>query len=232
MNDIQVSRQNISYYDEIAADYDAILNEDAANSATRSKVAAMFTALVKGGYVLDFGGGTGQDLGWLVQHYRVIFCEPSAPMRKIAMERSSKELPGSDIIFFDEPKTDFRIWTANFPFEQKVDAVLANFAVFNCIPDIELLFEKLALAIKPGGIVIAVFLDNSLIKRLRSNLKGTLSSFFSGGTVSFFINYNGQRQLVYIHTFKAIKKAAADRFDIHPGQLHGSGFRLIHLIRK
>ncbi len=232
-NDTQISRQNISYYDEIAADYDAILNKDAANSTTRAKLADMFTSLVKGGSVLDFGGGTGQDLGWLVKHnYQIIFCEPSTAMRRIAMERSKKEFPDAAISFFDESKTDFRTWNEGFPFEQKVDAVLANFAVFNCIPDIELLFEKLALAIKPGGTVLAALLDNSLIKRFRSNLKGTLQSFFSGETVSFFINYNGQRQLVYIHSIKAIKKAAANRFNIHPGQLHGSGFRLIHLIRK
>ena len=51
-----------------------------------------------------------------------------------------------DFFFWMRYQTDFRNWNAGFPFDQKVNAVLANFAVINCIPDIELLFEKLALA--------------------------------------------------------------------------------------
>ena len=37
---------------------------------------------------------------------------------------------------------------------------------------------------EPGGIVLALVLDNGLAKRLRSNLKGTIRSFFSGDPVS------------------------------------------------
>ena len=62
-----INQQNISYYNEIAADYDAILQKDVNNTAVRLKLAAKFTTLVKSGRVLDFGGGTGQDLGWLLQ---------------------------------------------------------------------------------------------------------------------------------------------------------------------
>jgi SAM-dependent methyltransferase len=230
----QTSNQNISYYNGIAAEYDAILNKDAANTGIRAKVANTFTALVKAGSILDFGGGTGQDLGWLLQqHYHIDFCEPSKAMRQVAIERSKNEFPGSGISFFDDNKTDFRNWQAAFPFERKVDAILANFAVINCIPDIGLLFEKLALAIKPGGIVVALVLDSSLRMRLRSNLKGTLRSFFSGDPVSIFIEYNGLRQQVYIHSVKAIKKASANRFELKRFErLQGFGFCLIHLVSK
>src|ERR1700676_5350087 len=165
MNNVQISRQNISYYNEIAADYDAILNKDSSNTIIRNKVAAKFISLVNGGSVLDFGGGTGQDLGWLLQNdYKIIFCEPSAAMRQIAIEWSKGEFPDAGISFFDDNKSDFRSWNAKFPFDQKVNAVLANFAVINCIPDIEFLFEKLALAMDPGGIVIALILDIGLVK--------------------------------------------------------------------
>ena len=90
------------------------------------------------------------------------------------------EFPGSDIFFFEDERADFRNWTDVFPFEHRMDAVLANFAVINCIPDIDCLFDKLALALKPGGQVIALILDNHFIMRLRSNTRGTIGSFFSG----------------------------------------------------
>ena len=138
-SDIIINQQNISYYDEIAADYDAILKKDVTNLEVRKKVAEKFTSLVKAGSVLDFGGGTGQDMGWLsMHHYNIFFCEPSNGMRQIAMNRSEKDFADAKIYFVDQNKTDFRKWEVVIPFESKVDAVLANFAVFNCIPDIEL----------------------------------------------------------------------------------------------
>jgi SAM-dependent methyltransferase len=233
MNEVLVSGQNISYYNAIAGSYDAILSNDAANQVVRTKVAAYFTKLVKGGHVLDFGGGTGQDLGWLLHHhYHILFCEPSYAMRQIALERSMKEFPAADILFMDDQNTDFRNWDDNYPFEKKMDAVLANFAVINCIPDISLLFEKMAKTLNPGGTVLMLMLDNSLKKRLRTNMKGTVRSWFTGNPVDFFVDYNGNRQLVYIHSVKEIKKALADKFEFKNFErLEGFGYCLIHLTR-
>jgi SAM-dependent methyltransferase len=230
MNDAEITRQNISYYNEIAAEYDAILNKDAKNAVVRKQVADRFIVAVKKGRVLDFGGGTGQDIDWLSkQSYEIIFCEPSIAMRKHAAERNAT----ARIIFLDDKSTDFREWSAVFPFEQAVDAVLANFAVINCIPDIKLFFEKLAMIVTPGGIVMALILDNSLPKRFRFNTKATVQSFFSGKPVSISVNYNGSSQQVYIHSRKAIERAAAKHFELKLFErLPGSGFCLIHLIRK
>jgi SAM-dependent methyltransferase len=231
---VQISRQNISYYDGIAADYDAILNDDRANKIIREIVAEKFTSIVKGGYILDFGGGTGRDLDWLIQHpYHIIFCEPSSGMRQIAINRIKNEFPETNISFFDDSKSDFRSWNILYPFEQAVDAIIANFAVINCIPDIQLLFEKLAFSVKPGGIVLALMLDNSLLKRLRSNLKGTIQSVITGNPMSIFIDYNGNRQLVFIHTTGKIRNAARNKFEfIRIERLRPFGFCLIHLRRK
>jgi SAM-dependent methyltransferase len=229
-----ISKQNISYYDEIAEDYDAILNKDAANAIIRSRVSDRFNSLVKSGTVLDFGGGTGQDLGWMLRYgYHVIFCEPSAAMREIAVERTEYELPSAVISFLEDHETDFRTWNSLFPFEQKVNAVLANFAVINCIPDITTLFEKLALVIEPGGIVFVLMLDYTIVRKLRSNLKGTIRSFFSGNTLSFEIDYSGERQQVYLHSDRAIRRAVAHTFEYdRPELFRRFGYRLIHLVRK
>jgi SAM-dependent methyltransferase len=231
---VQISMQNISYYDKIAENYDTILNDDVNNKIIRETVADRFSSLVKDGCVLDFGGGTGRDLGWLVQHrYQILFCEPSVGMREIAINRITNEFPDAMITFFDNDKSNFRNWNNNYPFERKVDAIIANFAVINCIPDIQLLFDKLALSIKPGGTVLALLLDNSLLKRLRSNLKGTIKSFFTGSPISIFIDYNDKQQQVFVHTSAKIREIVKNKFDfIHIERLRQFGFCLIHLRRK
>ena len=232
-NEEQISRQNIAYYDEIAADYDAIINREASNKFIRQKVSDKFAELVKGNLVLDFGGGSGQDLDWLLDNnYHIIFCEPSASMRRIAIEQHKNKFSGAEINFFSNDKTDFRNWNETFPFGHKVDAILANFAVINCIPDIDLLFKKLALVTKPGGILFALILDSSFKKRLRANLKETIKSIFSKNKVHYFVEYNGQRQLVYLHSNKDIERAAAGSFDFNDiEKLTGSGFSLVQLVR-
>jgi SAM-dependent methyltransferase len=232
--DAEISGLNRSYYDEIAADYEVILNQDSANAVIREKIANKFTGLVKTGRVLDFGGGTGMDMGWMLQqHYQVIFCEPAEAMRQVAIARVQHEFNNAGISFLPGNATDFRQWSPMFPLDKPVDAALANFAVLNCIPDITLLFEKLALVIKPGGVLIALILDNSLAKRWRSNFKGTLQSFFSNAPVSFYIDYHDRRQFVYIHSTRAIKKSLANYFTLtHVEPLHGLGFCLVHAVRK
>ncbi len=231
---VRVSRQNISYYDKIASDYDLILNQNRDNKIVREKTASKFKNIVKGDSVLDFGGGTGLDLDWLSkENYRIIFCEPSREMRLIAINRQINELPHANIQFLDDSEVDFRNWNDEFPFKEKVDAILANFAVVNCIPDIKLFFEKIALAVKPGGIVIALILKNGLLRRLQSNLKGTLKSVFTGYPTRFYVDFKGNRQLVYIHTTKSIRRASARNFELKQvEQFLKFGYALIHLERK
>jgi SAM-dependent methyltransferase len=232
--DVKTSIQNIAYYDGIASAYDAILNEDSANAVIRALVSSRFTALVKKGCILDFGGGTGQDLTWQIKHYyRIIFCEPAVAMRGIARERSIKDFSGAGIHFLENSETDFRKWKTDFPFRQRVDAVLANFAVLNCIPDLAFFFEKLALVVKPGAVVLALMLDTGQSKTPLAKLKGWLRAFISGRSSSMVIDYNGKRQRVYLHRPIVIKKSSSAHFEFKAFEpLKRSGFCLIHLVRK
>src|SRR5882757_4263284 len=142
---IHITQQNISYYNEIAKEYDVILNEDKSNAVVRKAVKEKFVSTVNPGWVLDFGGGTGQDTGWLQQHhYSILFCEPSAGMRNIAIENVKNNTAAGKINFMDEAKINFKNWDNTLPFEQKVNGVLANFAVFNCIPNIDTLYQNLS----------------------------------------------------------------------------------------
>jgi SAM-dependent methyltransferase len=229
-----VFNQNMSYYDAIAGQYDKTLNSDHSNELIRLKVASTLTGLLPEGTVLDFGGGTGQDLPWLIKKgYRIIFCEPSFKMRARAKEWVESSPPGKRVIFLDDENSNFTHWQNKSAFSLKVDAVLANFAVVNCIPDIDGLFKSLSLVTAPGAHVLFLVLKSSLKDRWRSNRRETLLSIFSGATIRINTSFNNHRQIVYLHTDAKIKRAAAPFFDfISNIAMPAGSFTLIHLRRS
>ena len=223
---------NIEYYNAIAKEYNNMLNKDS-DRTIRKKVADKFCSIVKNAVVLDFGGGTGLDLRWLSDNnHTVFFCEPSSGMRQRAISDYS-DLPRDKIIFVDDSATDFLQWNLRFPFPAQVDAVLSNFAVLNCIPNIELLFQSLALVIKPGGNIIALVLTRKLKSKLNGNFRNMLTSFIHQGALTLNISYKKYTQTVYVYSIQEIIKAAAKHFEFCSSEvLPASGFTLIHLKRK
>ena len=223
-----VIQQNVSYYDEIAVQYDEILDRDVANRVTREKVKAAFCKLVPAGLVLDFGGGTGKDLQWLTENgYRVIFCEPSVNMREKAISLNYK-----GIAVLENKASNFLTWETEPPFTEKVDAILANFAVINSIPDLKLLFKNLSLIIKPGGHLLMLVLRNTLKKRWRTQRAAAILSLFTGSTITTDIRFNQHLQRVYLYTTRRIKKDAQRYFHFKGYYLKESGFILMHFIPK
>ena len=231
---LSVIEQNVSYYDEIAGQYDAILNRDHSNEIIREKVASVFIELIPSGLVMDFGGGTGKDLEWLAgKGYQVIFCEPSVKMREKAILLNKNSLQQNNIVFLENAECDFTIWQTNLPFSQKTDAVLANFAVINNIPDVELLFKNLSLVMRPGGHLLMLVLKSDFKKRWRFNRRATLLSLFTASTVTADIHFNQNRQKVHLYTVRKIKKKADAYFHFHSSRLLKENvFGLIQLIRK
>ena len=231
---LSVIEQNISYYNEIAEQYDEILDRDHSNELIRKKVASIFSELVPSGLVLDFGGGTGKDLEWLVQKgYDIIFCEPSVKMREKAFLSGKKNLQQNNIVFLENPASDFNTWETNLPFSRKADAVLANFAVINSIPCIELLFKNLSLVMRPGGHLLMLVLKSDFKKRWRSNHCAALLSLFTSATVTADIQFSSWRQKVHLYTIRKIKKTARPYFDFHGNWLlKENDFILLHLARK
>lgn len=224
--------ENILYYNAIAQEYNDMLENDS-DRIVREKVANKFCSIVKASAVLDFGGGTGLDIEWLsANNHTVLFCEPSISMRGQAIG-NHKSLLRDNVTFLDDSATDFRQWHLKIPFAEKVDAVLSNFAVLNCIPDIELLFQNLALVVKPGGNMIALVLTKNLKKVLKGNFRNILTSFIRHKPASINIAYKEYQQTVYIYSIKEIIKASKKYFSFCSSEvLPASGFTLIHLMRK
>jgi ubiquinone/menaquinone biosynthesis C-methylase UbiE len=226
------SQSNIEYYNAIATEYNNMLKKDL-DIIIRQKVANQFCNIVRNGAVLDFGGGTGLDLSWLSDNnHTVYFCEPSAGMREIAISDHS-DLPKNNIIFLDDLQADFRQWHLQLPFAEQVDAVLSNFAVLNCIQDIELLFQNLALVIKQRGHLMALVLTQKFAKMQRGNFYSILASLIHKKPVSVRISYKKHQQTVHIHSVKEIIKASETKFNFCGSQpVDSSVFTLINLQRK
>ena len=229
-----ITEQNISFYNEIAGQYNAILKAEDTNSIVRSKVAGKFHDIIKSGLVLDFGGGTGLDLDWLLGfQYEVFFCEPSAGMRQMAIQRNADLLHSSHINFLAQEKTDFAKWHQDLPFSQQVDAILSNFAVINNIADIQTLFSALARVLKPGAHMMALMLDSRWQTLFRRHPMAFLKFLFNCRTISLKVQFKGNEQTVYLHTMNKIREASSTHFDFSSSEsIKGSGFILIDLVRK
>jgi SAM-dependent methyltransferase len=203
--------QNREFYNGISANYNAILDQESSNQIVRNLVKKRITDTVKTGRILDFGGGTGLDLDWLINNYeRVVFCEPSEGMRQKAIEKHSD----NNVIFLKNNEVDFTTWQNKLPFSEKVDGIISDFAVFNCIEDINLLFTNLALVIKPGGHLFALMLNPSYKKTWKWKLRNIVRQFFSSKTVVIHIQYETYKQIAYVYSPKEIKKASMECFEM------------------
>jgi SAM-dependent methyltransferase len=224
--------KNIAFYNKIAEDYDVILDEDSSNKVVRKRVREKLTGLIKNGLVLDFGGGTGRDLEWLVSNqFDVIFCEPSEGMRQKAIDRYNSSNLINHITFLENDKVDFASWHIEPPVSIKVDAILSDFAVFNCIANLDLLFQNLAQIIKPGGHLVALMLNPLHEKNPRWKLREYIRSFVSDRPLIKNVGYKGHQQTVYFYSRKNIKKASAPYFDMC-GIEPLSEFILIHFVKN
>jgi SAM-dependent methyltransferase len=229
-----VIQQNISYYDWIATQYDDMMNLDPGNALAREVVADTFLNTVLDGLVLDFGGGTGKDLGWLSKNkYKIVFCEPSPAMREKAIRYNQDVLHYNDIVFLDDAASHFMNWPKQLPFTQKADALLCNFAVINCIPNLESLFKSLSLVSRPRAHLFILALNNSFRKRWQTSRAGALLSVFPGVPVKTSVEFQEKNQLVYLYTLAQVKRAAADYFDfVKSTPVKDDEFQLIQFIRR
>jgi ubiquinone/menaquinone biosynthesis C-methylase UbiE len=200
-----------NFYDSVAPEYNSHMTD--ADASIRQIVSDAFKKNVRKGNVLDFGGGTGLDMRWLTnqKEYKVFFLEPSENMRLLA-KKLSEQLPGKP--YFIEHNIDFHAWAAShLPVPEKMDGILANFAVLNCIKDIELLFEKLALISNEGCYVMATVIDSrpkALIKQYK--LPIVLRSIFNMKGV-VYSNYHNTGHKTYLHTIAHYKKASEKYFN-------------------
>lgn len=168
---------NIDFYNRVAQEYDN-QQKDNKSEIVRSFVRNYILQKVKPCLLLDFGGGTGADLTWLLENnFYVTFCEPAEKMRTIAM-RKAGNLHGGAVYFLPGDKNNFETWTnENLPFPP-AGCALANFNVVNSISDPETLFKKLKIVLNPGAPFIGTMLNMRFAYRMKMKPIRMLHSLF------------------------------------------------------
>jgi len=210
-----------SFYNSIAEAYDGLMTES--DKTCRATVAELFTRHVSPGYVLDFGGGTGLDLPWLVSRNNVVFfLEPSPGMRQEARRRMGEQARVTIL----ERDTDFEHWTETaLPFTEKMDGVLANFAVLNCVADPPALFAKIRLVMKPAGALMVTVIDPRLSNIIRNYSAGVAFRILTSGHAEMLHRHKGIYHKTYLHAIRALKKASEKYFSLKCMEpVPGSGF--------
>ena len=218
------------FYDSVAKEYNGHMRADSRNERIRKEVEAYFKEVSKGKYVMDFGGGTGADSGWLLKSgYEVCFCEPSAGMRNQAIDLYEHKIKSGQLTFLSDSQTDFNLWNAD-TFPKKFDGILANFCVFNHIANTELLFSKLSSILNNGGHIVALMLDTTNSGIVKYHLKNFIRSQLKRKAPTLTIQHSGNKHTVYLHTPAEIKRMLpSDLFTIKIQPLGKPGFMLVHL---
>jgi len=224
----------IDYYNSISNKYDDLLNTNPLHKIIRDEVKQYFVKNVNGKLVLDFGGGTGSDLPWLLEAgFSVIFCEPAEKMKGIAVENVKKMNSSEKVLFLTNESSDYKSWSKdNLPFEGKADAVLSNFAVLNSIKELNTLAEKLALITGESSHLIVVVLNVKTKYLIRHSIN-ILKSIIKGNGLTVNIKHENTYLTTYLHRQKFLIKSMSKYFKvIRCFTLSDDSFLLIHFIRN
>jgi ubiquinone/menaquinone biosynthesis C-methylase UbiE len=218
----------------MASEYDHRDSIDSTNKIVRGKTRERFLHIVKGNSVLDFGGGTGLDLQWLAENFsKVYFCEPSVKMRENAMHLNLKEIGTNSVVFLNDNQSDFKTWTLSDPFPEKLDGILANFAVLNNIKDISTVFQSFSSILKTGGLVVINVLNPKPFKLYKQHFLKTIFSLLFRKTIAITNKHGNSIQTIYLHSISSIKKSSNVYFDIiNIKDLNGFGFICLELRKR
>lgn len=188
-----------AYYDAQAARYDATMDREPRNARFRDAFRTLVADRIPpASRVLDFGCGTGLDAAWYASRgFTVIAYDPSPRMIDQLAIRCSREI------------ADGVVTPLTVPFDGQVDAIVANFAVLNLVPDLGDLFGRFARAVAPGGQVIVSVINPFYWRDLRCGWWWRALSR-SWGTA--MLTVEGSDAASYRHYVGAIARAAAPAF--------------------
>lgn len=220
------------YYNEVAPCYNS--QQTGSDDIVREQVRKIFRSRVPTGDVLDLGGGTGLDLGWLTTGgYHVFFVEPSVNMRSLAMQMQVFREENAPLSFIEENTNVYEWSPDHLPFQEKMDGVLLNFAVLNSIKDPDLFFEKIRTVCKPGCFLIMTVISGRLgIILKRYGTSHFIKHIVKGSFISY-THYNGLIHETFIYSPRRIKKSSGSYFHfLSCTPIPFSGFDLVILSAK
>lgn len=143
-------------FDAIAPGFDLRFGAWRSVAAQRRAVrAALLHELPEHGYILEIGGGTGEDAAFLAERgYDLVLTDPSPNMVKIATTKLSPFGAHAEVAAAEELGEFATRHLAACG--QLFDGAFSNFAPLNCVADLEPVARGLARLLKPGAPALLV----------------------------------------------------------------------------
>jgi len=142
----------VEAFDRVAASYDELFTRTVIGQAQRKQVwKRLLQAFAPGDRVLELNCGTGEDATFLAARgRRIVACDGSEEMIKVARARAQQEAVGEDVSFRRLSNEDLRL----LPLCQQFDGAYSNFSGLNCVSDLQPIARDLASLVRPGGRVL------------------------------------------------------------------------------
>jgi ubiquinone/menaquinone biosynthesis C-methylase UbiE len=139
-------------FDRVAASYDDSFTSTVIGQMQRKQVwKRLLQAFAPGDRVLELNCGTGVDARFLASRgRRIIACDASAEMIKVANARMQGESKDADVSFQQLSNENLRLLFRRQPF----DGAYSNFSGLNCVSDLQPVARDLASLVRPGGRVL------------------------------------------------------------------------------
>ena len=199
-------RQAAKAFDAIAPLFDARFGDWLSVAAQRRAVLdALLAAFPPGGYLLELGGGTGEDAAWLAgRNFTTLLTDPSPAMverarAKLAPLRSTAEIAAAEEL---EQFAEHHLQADGAMF----DGAYSNFAPLNCVEELEPMARGLARLVRPGGSAMLVVFGvlspgDILVEALRGRPRECFRRYRRGpvparlGGQHFTVTYHRARDL-------------------------------------
>jgi ubiquinone/menaquinone biosynthesis C-methylase UbiE len=142
----------VAAFDRIAASYDEQFTQTVIGRAQRKQVwKRLLEAFAPGDRILELNCGTGEDARFLAARgRRIVACDGSAEMIKVASARAQQEAADAEVSFQHLSNENLRLLSRS----QLYDGAYSNFSGLNCLPDLQPVARDLASLIRPGGHVL------------------------------------------------------------------------------
>jgi ubiquinone/menaquinone biosynthesis C-methylase UbiE len=142
----------VEAFDRVAASYDDSFTRTVIGQAQRKQVwKRLLKAFAPGDRILELNCGTGEDARFLaIRGRRIVACDGSAEMIKVASGCAQQEAAGAEVSFQHLSNESLRLFSRS----QLFDGAYSNFSGLNCLSDLRPVARDLASLVRPGGHVL------------------------------------------------------------------------------